>query len=340
MRRFALITTVVLLIVAGLYTAGWYWARDIVTLELERRVALAEAEGAEVDLQTPQVVGFPFGLRVETGGVSLRHPRGWDWTAADLRAGVSIFSPTTARLGTEVPQVVRISPPGSAGAAVLLTIGRTDGEATVTFDRRLDTARLDLDQVTVAAPAAPELEIAAIRATAEQSASGAEIAALGVDLVMQTITATPNPLPGLDSTIQSIVADVIVIGPPPRSPRARDLAAWRDAGGILRIETAGIYWDEVIIRVAGDLVLDEALQPRGTLEVVVEGHEALLAAAVQAGLMGRYEAGAFGFALATLAQPGESGAVQIRAPLTIRDQSLQVGAIPLPVSLPRIDWPG
>ena len=337
-RRRTTIALSVLLVLVGLYTGGWFYARSMVLAELDRQVAALGAQGITVEQLEPRVTGFPFSMGVEADAVQMSHDAGLSWTGTGLDGWVSVFAPTTARIDMSAPQEFTVRPV-AGGPAITVSIAGARGFATAGFDGALERAQLDVDDIVFDALGAPEMRVTALRANAVQGVDDTAPDAFGADILLQDVALTPSPLPQLGTQIDAILADVIVIGPLPREPNRQELAAWRDAGGRLRIESAGLDWGEVHIRVSGDLVLDENLQPEGTLEVVLNGHSQLLAAAVDAGLVGSAEAGMASFGLSALSSPGEDGRMVVRAPLSIAHQEVRLGGLPLPLRLPAIQWP-
>ncbi|MCB9958450.1 MAG: DUF2125 domain-containing protein [Rhodospirillaceae bacterium] len=337
-RRLTLIAIAVLLVLAGLYTAGWFYARDVVLAELDRQMAAADRQGITVERFEPRVTGFPFSMGVEADAVQVSHDTGLSWNGTGLDGWVSVFAPTTARIDMTAPQEFTFRPV-AGGPPITVSIAGARGFATTDFDGSLERAQIDVDDIVFDALGVPEMRVSALRANAVQGVDDTAPEALGADILLQDVAVTPSPLPQLGTEIDAILADIIVIGPLPRDPNRQELAAWRDAGGRLRIESAGLDWGDVDIRISGDLVLDENLQPEGTLEVVLHGHSQLLAAAVDAGLVGSAEAGVASFGLSALSSPGEDGRMQVRAPLSIAHQEVRLGGIPLPLRLPAIQWP-
>jgi hypothetical protein len=104
MRRRLVTLSVFLLVLAALWSAGWFalasWA--------EGRVAglLAEIEqrGISVDCRGRDIVGFPFALKVACGEAGVTERAGGSQARiASLTGGASVFSPTTASIDLGSP---------------------------------------------------------------------------------------------------------------------------------------------------------------------------------------------------------------------------------------------
>ena len=338
MRRFLIITAAIVLVLLGLYSVAWFYASSVVQAEIQRQLTVADAQGVTIERLDPRITGFPFSFGVVADDVALTHASGLSWSGGTIDGRVSIFAPTTVRIDIPTPQDFRLDPV-AGGPPVTVVVGAARGFATATLDQTLDRARLDVDDVALSAPGLPAMQMAALRANVQSGTADDGAPALGIDVVAQSIGLDPSPVPGLGALIDSVFADLVVVGPVPTQVNARQLAAWRDADGLLRIETAGFSWGEVSLRVTGDLMLNEDLQPEGTLTVTIRGHGRLIDAAIDAGLIGAAEAGLASFGLAALARPDENGVLQIQAPLTVRNRAIQVGGVPLPIRLPPIAWP-
>jgi hypothetical protein len=145
----------------------------------------------------------------------------------------------------------------------------------------------------------------------------------------------------LGTTIERSGLVGAISGPlPRRRVTARDAVHWRDSGGQVRIDRIHVQWGPVTIEADGDLTLDAALQPRGQINVRVEGYEVLLDMMEDRGLIEGRQATMMRVGLQMMAgPPDEDGLSVLRAPLTIQDRRVQVGPVTA-ATLPEIVWPG
>ena len=118
-------------------------------------------------------------------------------------------------------------------------------------------------------------------------------------------------------------------GEPPRGTTARQLAAWRDAGGFVDLRYLRLDWPPLRIRGEGSLALDRALRPEGSVTSEIGGYREALGALRDGGRIG---AGQLLFALPVLdamARPGADGEDRLHLPLRLRDGGIFAGPLRL-----------
>jgi len=71
--------------------------------------------------------------------------------------------------------------------------------------------------------------------------------------------------------------------PPGDPPTA--LAAWRDSGGTLEIQRASLQWGALALELSGTLALDKDMQPIAAIDRTIVDHDALVDAAIAAGMV-------------------------------------------------------
>jgi hypothetical protein len=94
------------------------------------------------------------------------------------------------------------------------------------------------------------------------------------------------------------------------------------------IETAELRWGDLALRAAGSLTADAAGHAEGRLDVRAENWRAMLAAMVQAGLIGRDTAGALEFGLGLLSRE-RGGRSVIEVPLSFGSGVMRLGPVPI-----------
>jgi hypothetical protein len=103
MRRL-LAVVIILVILAGAWTAGWFWLADWADRNAEAALAKIGEQGIEVACADRQVIGFPFAMRIVCSSAELAEPRsGLSAEVAGASGGASVFAPTTAELRLQSP---------------------------------------------------------------------------------------------------------------------------------------------------------------------------------------------------------------------------------------------
>lgn len=174
-----------------------------------------------------------------------------------------------------------------------------------------------------------------------------------------SMTLSGFPLPGMPITVEfpggvigwedggreSIALDYLSITVRgtwhlPSSTHEAAIRAWRDAGGKLDIIDSFVMYEDMELRAAGTLSLDDALQPEGTLTSRTKGYAAFIQKLTEDGRIKPIAGIALLAALNNFAQPdpdAEDGEMIAELPVTIRDRGLYVGPVLLE-TLPAIVW--
>ena len=299
-------------------------ATEVATWEQARR-----AEG-NVVLTGPQSrAGWPFQAELILPMVTLAtdtpgQPDAAAWQADKVRIVYSPWHPTTVDVLVDGKQTIRFggAPP------VALVVDPLD-------------AHIPLD----ASGQAQGVVIRA-RAIAVPLAGGpVRIDALSVRVRQDDafVSATAATLPGrslpFGGTIQSLDLHARFTGPIPalRDPAAA-LAAWRDGGQRLLVDDLALRWGPLDVRGHASLGLDQALQPEGSGNIQLTGYAEVIEALARSGAVTRNDARVATTLLSLMARPGAGETAEADLPLTLKDRTLSVGAIPL-LRLPALAVP-
>ena len=327
-----------LILIAAAYTGGWFWLADTVHASIDQARRDAESRGIAIRDLEPTVTGYPLGMFVDAADFTVVDPAGLEWQGGPLSAGVSVWSPTTARLDLAGPQRLTLAQPVGVPPVEIAILDGT-AEATATLDGTVEEGQVALDDVQIDGMPVGRLTIDTVEVAASQSAPENEPLVTTLGAALHAIAMQRTLVPQFGPAIEEARLNAILLGPPPPALRAPFLAAWRDAGGSLRIERMSVDWGPVSVRLAGDVTLDDALQPRADLDIEVYGHQVLVEAITQAGLLQGTEAVLFGFGLGAFVQPDEQGVHRLHTTLRMSNRRLQVGSLPVPVQLPPVVWP-
>jgi hypothetical protein len=214
-----------------------------------------------------------------------------------------------------------LTAPGSAGDAAAgrgMAVALTGEQITLVADARLTAAR------------------ATIQAILPARNAGHQETWLSSTLAVDELV-LPARIEPLGQTIAHVDADVAVKGTIPAGPRPAALAAWRDDGGTLELQSLDVAWGQLAVAAKGTLSLDSAMQPLGALTARIGGYSEIIDAMVAARTMKSGDAQFAKIGLGVLARPGGDGKPVLDAPITLQNGFLFIGPVRL-ARLPRFTW--
>lgn len=306
---------------AGIYTLAWLLLADRLRDDIARWTAGAAAGGWTVAAGALDVGGFPFSLRVRTGGVTVTTPR-WRWRAPGVTAAARPWAPGR----------IRISAPGAhrleAGGGLAVEASGADMEL-VLGDGAPRRVRL-----AVAAPLVRDDRAVLLRAGAAEAevSRGRDAGAAGWRFALSLRALRAAAVSRVLDAAMEASAEGAVLGLPraAEGPLARRLAEWRAGGGVVELESLAVAWGPLAVDARGTLALDRGLQPEGALTADVTGLAETARALAAAGAVSAGAAAAL-----TLLQGAAGGTVSL--PVTVQGRSLGVGPLRL-LRLPPLRW--
>lgn len=261
MRRLGIAAAAIVLVLAILWTGGWFWAARWADAKAAETLTELAQRGVTVECAERTIVGFPFALRMACGATNVAEAgSGTRADFASLTGGASIFSPMTAEVQLASPATIESAPLGSARmqweeASVDVGIG-AGGPRDVSFDAEAMVAELSLAELPVekisAAGAAATLAPSADGGTAISVAfSDLVVSAFGLELPRVTGTAAGQ----VSVPPRALLAGRAAIQPPIIA-RGIDVAidssgAKFRADGELSLDADGIVDGTIRLRVGG-----------------------------------------------------------------------------------------
>jgi len=311
-------------VLAGLaYTGLWFQMADGARERLDAAVDAAGGTDLRIDFAAAETRGFPdrIGMLVE-----------------DL-----ILASATAPLRLRASKLTLAARPWAPdhvlgeGEALRLQLGNLTIEAPtprMSWIQRSESFDLDVDfgAVTLLAGsrAAPAGRAAGMQAhlrfpRGDGDGTGDLFAPQRAHIA---VSATELSLENDMEAVESVSGEGVLHGAltPPLDRAA--LAAWRDQGGTLDIESLELAWGDLEATGEGSLSLDEAFRPLGAVTVTVNSPAALLDKLVEAGLVDTDLARRLRPALSALGQ-GSGGGKPISLPLTLQDGRVLLSGIPI-----------
>ena len=327
--RLAIALAGFLVLLLAIDTCGWW----LITNRMETDVAdwkqAQTAAGFVVQAGSPTRGGWPFEAELILPAVTMAtgtpgQPDAVAWQADQVRLVYAPWLPETLTLLVEGKQTVRLG----AARPVEISVARLDVYLPLNAAGQAQGFVIAARDVAVPVPSGP-VRIGALSVRVRQMDA----------FVSASDTVVPEPNLPFGGTISSLDFHVRSNGPVPLlRDVASALAAWRDHGQTLAIDDLVLRWGPLDVRGSASLGLDAAMQPDGSAQVQLTGFMDLIEALARSGAISRNDARVAGTLLGLMARPGASDVAEADLPLTLKDRTLLVGAIPV-ARVPVVVWP-
>jgi hypothetical protein len=335
--RFGFAAILLLLALAGAYTAFWWIAVGRIADGLAAWRS-APSGKIEASWQTIRVAGFPFAFRVEFTDAAFRD-RAWT-PAPEIRLGAlsATARPWNFRRW-------RFEAPGgfdadlaATGERPAMTLAAKSAEGTVAVAGQ-GAFWVWIGGHGIRAEGAGQVPIQSADAwivVPPKPASPEADPKFGLALALHRV-GVPEAPANFGHTIDTVALGLTLKGALPPGPLPQALSRWRDEGGTVEVDDLHLDWSGVGISASGTLALDRKLQPVAAFSGGIEGFGTILDALVAADRMTPEQASLVQIALTSLARPGPTGKPRITAPFTIQNGKMYLGPARLG-SLPRFTW--
>jgi hypothetical protein len=329
-----LLPLVALVLAVLAYSGYWLYFAHRLGEQVGPWAEARRGEGYDLRWQKATVEGYPLAFRLRFAGATLaaRRPYSYALSAPEFQIAAAPWDLSDWRF--TAPGGARLDLPASAMAVEAASLDGTvssesPGQSVVTL-RAHDLAGQGLAQGLAIETAAAQFALPS-RAPASHLDT---MLSLAVDFDKLTL---PVAVPSFGPTIDTLSLTGQLKGSLPPGPLAAALAAWRDGGGTLEIESARLVWGKMSASLSGTLALDEALQPMGAMSATIASPEMVIDAAVASGNLRHRFAGLAKAALGIIAKPGADGQSAVSLPVTVQNDQLFLGPAPV-ARLPHIVW--
>lgn len=340
-RRRPVVVLLLMLLVAllaAVYTGWWLAAagrlRDGALSWIEQR----RAEGVRLDFEPPTRVGFPLSVGVSFPNALAALPRAdWNWHSQDVQVSAPVIGPRVLTVSLLGDQTLTLPPAVTGGDARRLT-GSAENLAIVVDPAdasalgQLTARRLSLVNAAGDGFGAGSLDVTLSPASAEEGGSAGGVVLDASEVRLPAAWQTP-----LGNSVARLDLKARLIGKMGRAVDAAALSAWRDEGGVVEIDRLNVVYGPVGIEADGTLALDRRGQPIGALSTRIQGWQAGLDSLVAANALPAYTAAASKIVLRGLTRGNGQGDGVLAAPLSLQDQTLSLGPVPL-LHLPALHW--
>ncbi|WP_370151666.1 DUF2125 domain-containing protein [Ferrovibrio sp.] len=336
--RFALLAG---LIVGGLVAYYFVWAHlaDQLQARLLGWIAAQQEQGRMVSYERIRLWGFPYRLSATLTNVQWQDPQSpaaWRLQADSITAHLQLWDPQHVIFDIGGSQQAGWTEAGPGGAI----LRRQAGLATERFRASLVMDATGTWQRLAADLTAPHLTGTADGWSAAHLLLHARRAGNvppGTDLAIQ---AEALQLPAAaDGPLGRAVAELKLVGtlrgPAYGGSPEEMLRTWREAGGILELQTILLQWGALRLEGDGSLAVDRQYRPLGAMAGRIYGAGSGIDALAAAGKMTAREAAAAKAAVTLLEQTDAERRRFLPVPLAAQDGQLSLGPVSL-FSLPSV----
>ncbi len=322
-----------LIVLAALYTAWWFVLADKWRDGIGRWTADTAARGWTVTTGDIAVSGFPGALHLALPAPKASDSAGNGWTGPAAMLVISPFAPLDPHFAAPGHHIFTLAghAPVDVQADSLtgsLTVARGGPKAITVAARQVTSGAIILDGFMVEAHRLDSVPDVPSDPGAPTIAATAEIGRLALP---------ENAVPVLDRTLSVAHIALRLRGMIPPGPPAQALAAWRDAGGTVEIDSLDFDWPPLAGAGNATLALDKTLQPELAGSVTTRGLPVLIDRMVQTGLMQPGPAVAAKVVLGLAANDGPDGMPENKVAVTIQDRVLSLGPAKV-MELPEVKW--
>jgi hypothetical protein len=334
--QFVLVAVIVL---AALWTGGWFVANHFASQKIAALKADFVARGGVIGCDAESLGGYPFKFTIDCT------PASFDWPERDVSARVGgleaialIYNP--GHVLTAVQGPLSLKAPGGLGVEANWSSLQTSVRTGTSRLKRFSAVADDLTS-TITAPAGRILPSAAAAKHAEIHLlqNGADATALDLAGTVDGFTTTIPGAPALPSLSGQLYATLPGALPELNDGRVDPLPAWLAAGGKVKLERLGIDVGGFLAMANGDLAVARNGEISGRLTIRVDQLDRLpdLAETIHPGSRDRV-AQMLGPLSAFLKPVQVDGRTWRETTLTIKNGKVQAGFIPLgripPLKLP------
>ena len=333
---------VVLIALAGGYYAYWRYVAQQLQAGVETWAAEQRGLGHDVAFQWSGIGGFPFRFEAtfQHPTIRWRGPReDVAWTGASLHAEMAPWNlrrievrsdgqhDASLRLAGD-PAEWRVAATGFAGAIDLHGSGLLRG-----FTLALQQPDLTMPDGRVLASAAATVMLD----QPETPPTDFNMPLARVTLDLRGLALPPGARLLTEGAVETLSFDATIKGAMPLAPLRDALAAWRDAGGVVELNSFAFAQGPLGVTGNATVALDAELQPEaGSITTI--GLSEAVEILIKNGLVPPDRALIARTTAKALEKPGPDGRLQATVGLSLQNRTVSFGPVPL-FALQPIEWP-
>ena len=312
------------------YSAWWYWLAERWPAALARWTDSLAARGWHVETGAVSVSGWPGPLRIALAQPKASDTAGDSWEGPPIALVVSPFAPLAPRMAA--PGSHKVALAGRPAAEI--TTASLEGQVAV-WDGAPVSGWLTAKTTAGLGLTADGLMIEVRRLAPPADGQTGAVLAATVELDRLTMPATPR-LP-FDRTLSSAHLALRLRGMVPPGPLREALAAWRDAGGAVELDSLDLNWPPLTAAGSATVALDTNLQPEMAGGFTLRGAGQAIDRAGEAGMIDPSAAIVAKLALGLAATKAGDGQPEVKVGISIQDRILSIGPVQLGL-IPEVIW--
>jgi hypothetical protein len=334
---------VVLIALAGGYYAYWRHVAQQLQAGVEAWAAEQSTLGNEVGFAWDGIGGFPlrFEATFHDPAIRWRGPREeGTWTGATLHAEIAPWNLRRIEVRSDGQHDASLRLAGDASEWRLAATGFA-GAIDLHGSGRLRGFTLALLQPDVTAPDGRVLASAAATVMLDQPETPPtdfNMPLARVTLDLRGLALPPGTRLLTEDAVETLSFDATIKGAMPLASLREALAAWRDAGGVVELNSFAFAQGPLGVTGNATLALDAALQPEGAGSITTTGLSEALEILIKDGLIPDDRALIARTTAKALEKPGPDGKLQATVGLSLQNSAVSFGPVPL-FALQPIVWP-
>ena len=341
---FLLIGALVLLTaLAGGYYAYWRYVAQQLEVGIEAWAAEQRALGNDVAFSWTGIGGFPlrFAATFDDPAIRWRGPRGeGTWSGATLHAQMAPWNLRRIEVRSNGQHDASLRLAGDASEWRVATTGLA-GAIDLHGSGLLRGFTLALQQPDVTMPDGTVLASAAATVMLDQPETPPTDFNMPLGRVTMNMRGLALPrgtrlLTG--EAVETLSFDATIKGPMAMAPLREALMAWRDAGGVVELNSFAFAQGPLGVTGNATLALDATLQPEGAGSITTTGLSEALEILIKDGLIPADRALIARTTAKALEKPGPDGKLQATVGLSLQNRTVSFGPVPL-FALQPIEWP-
>ena len=320
--------TIIVAIVAALYSAYWFIGARTLNQTAQSQIALLRDEGWQIDYTDLAVNGYPSRFDTTITDLNIAAPDGTIGYAASFVQGLALsYQPNSAILVfPDTQDVVLNDVPFTVDATGLRASAKVNANAALSLDAlTAEATDIALRNVDFGEWRFTNM-IAALREAGPLPNSYDVYGSVQDIRPPEELSAQFNRSGTLPATIEIAKLDATVTLDRPLNRHT--LPDWQGDPGRLRgldVKSVLITWGELSIRGRGELTIRSDGTPDGTLTVTANDWQRMLNLAQEAGFI----PADYQFIAQSVGQTLSGGATDLVLPITFQNGNLSIGPIPL-----------
>jgi hypothetical protein len=299
-------------------------------VELGRWITEQASAGWKISTGEVVVSGFPLRIVMTLSAPAVEDPTGNVWRGPSLSVSLPLTDPQRPHLEAAGQHVFTLN--GHDPLAIA-----AEG---FSADLSIDGHSLDEASIALVTASIGTVHIGRLDFQLHRLAVGHvehSVPSWGLALSLENLALPDNAHLLFGSLVPAARLETHLQGSLSGGPLPQALAAWRDDGGTLEIDSLSVDWPPLALSGKGTLALDRDLQPILASSCNVLGLFEAIDVLSRNGIVRAQDAGLVKLVFGLMMKPGRDGAQTLTVPLTVQNRTLSIGPAKL-FQIPALVW--